>query len=104
MKTLPIIAGLTIAFALAAFAPSASAVGVGQRCGGFVGIKCNKGLWCQKPGGQCFFADSFGTCARAPRFCPLIFKPVCGCDGKTYANDCQRQSKQVQLSHPGRCW
>ena len=103
MKTLPIIAGLTIVFALVGVAPDASAVGVGQRCGGFIGIKCNKGLWCQRPAGQCFFSDAFGTCAPIPRFCSLIFKPVCGCDGKTYSNDCARQRAQVQLSHAGKC-
>ena len=100
---------LTIVLLLAcaaflAFGSAASAVGVGQRCGGFIGIKCDKGLWCQRPAGQCWFADTFGTCSRIPRFCTFIYKPVCGCNGKTYSNDCQRQAAQVQLAHTGKCW
>jgi hypothetical protein len=91
--------------AFAALGPApASAAGLGQRCGGFIGIACNKGLWCQRPAGQCWSADTFGTCSSVPRFCNLIFKPVCGCNGKTYGNDCQRQAAQVQLAHAGKCW
>jgi len=81
----------------------AGAAGVGQFCGGFAGIKCDRGLWCQLNTGQCRFGDASGTCARVPRFCPLIFRPVCGCDGKTYSNDCVRQRHRVSKAHDGKC-
>jgi hypothetical protein len=81
----------------------ASAVGLGQTCGGLIGIPCNPGLFCQLPAGMCRAFDLFGKCARVPRFCPHIFRPVCGCDGKTYPNDCVRQAARVQLAYPGRC-
>src|SRR5262249_56618628 len=65
---------------------------LGQMCGGIAGIKCARGLWCELKEGQCRFSDAAGVCARVPRFCIQIFRPVCGCDGKTYPNECVRQS------------
>jgi hypothetical protein len=82
---------------------SAGAAVAGRQCGGFAGLRCPKGQFCQHTPGTCFFADAFGTCTRAPLFCTKIFLPVCGCDGKTYPNDCVRQAARVSLSHAGRC-
>src|SRR4051812_35305158 len=62
--------------------PSASAAGLGQFCGGFAGIKCNRGLFCDFPAPFCGAFDRSGTCARIPTVCFKIFRPVCGCNGK----------------------
>ncbi len=38
-----------------------------------------------------------------PTACPDDHVPVCGCDGKTYENDCARQAARIELDHAGAC-
>jgi hypothetical protein len=42
-----------------------------------------------------------GTCWSKPRSCPPDIVPVCGCDGKSYANDCERQAAGVSKRNDG---
>jgi hypothetical protein len=84
-------------------AGTADAAKQGQMCGGIAGIQCDAGLWCQMPTGQCVIPDGAGTCAKAPEICNQIFLPVCGCNGRTFSNDCERQMSKVSKAHDGRC-
>jgi Kazal-type serine protease inhibitor domain len=95
---------LSLAFALTLvlLAP-VSASAAGQVCGGFFGLPCGAKEFCQFPAGRCGWFDITGRCTRVPQLCPLIFRPVCGCDGKTYSNDCIRQVAKVSKKHDGRC-
>ena len=79
------------------------AANLDEACGGAANITCNSALWCQRVAGHCKVADAAGQCDKAPTFCMRVSRPVCGCNGKTYANDCERQRVKVQLDHVGAC-
>jgi hypothetical protein len=85
--------------ATAAVPPLAEA----QLCGtrGVQG-ECGPGLYC-KYRSACGATDSGGTCTRRPQMCTRIYRPVCGCDGKTYGSDCVAASAGVAIAHDGEC-
>jgi hypothetical protein len=100
---LPIVFG-AIGLSLLAWAgDQAGAARLGERCGGIAGIRCDQGLFCETAPGQCRTADAAGSCVKVSDICYQLFQPVCGCDGKTYSNDCTRRSARTSKNHDGSC-
>ena len=48
-------------------ASTANAVGPGKTCGGFIGIPCDGGAFCDKPAGACGVADGVATARPGDR-------------------------------------
>lgn len=75
----------------------------GQTCAGIAALQCPAGQACQFPLDQCNVADIAGVCVPVADECPKQGPPFCGCNGKTYANECELLKAGVAPRKRGAC-
>lgn len=63
---------------------------------------CPKNEYCRYPDGECDNAKS-GICQPIPFACPMVWLPVCACDGITYGNECLMAIAMQSLKSDGSC-
>ncbi len=101
--------GMTYESACAAHAASVSVAHAGdcppvepENCGGPNGVTCWPGKFCNTDG-ECGASGAWDSCEVIPDSCPEDPRPVCGCDGETYASYCAAHAAGVSVASEWPC-
>jgi hypothetical protein len=77
--------------------------GPARVCGGFAGIRCDEGDYCDFEDDLCGAADGLGICRPRPDRCAPDDEPVCACDTMAYDNACEAAMAGRDVSADFKC-
>jgi len=63
-------------------------------------LDCPDGQFCETAEGDCLGS---GVCTPLPDLCFGDYVPVCGCDGRTYSNECVAHYNGISVEFQGTC-
>lgn len=71
-------------------------------CGGGGEFACPAGMYCQLAE-ECGGVDEKGVCKPVPADCSTEESLVCGCNHRTYSNECMANAAKVSVDYGGNC-
>jgi hypothetical protein len=77
-----------------------------RSCGGWTSdpSECHADEFCSFTAeARCGVADHPGICTPRPQICTEELNEVCGCDGKTYSNECFAKAQGTSVARQGAC-
>jgi len=91
--------------ALPGGAPNFGGVGGGPQtvCAPFLNTVCPEGTYCSYPVGACGEQKQLGVCLPQNCTSGVMQDPLCGCDGREYANPCEASRVGVSIRSLGPC-